>query len=56
MTPLSPVWTVEFDRYLNWALSSGILLTTDRFPKQMTTDEVQSALFGQWYCEVRHGR
>jgi hypothetical protein len=54
MTPASKVWTKDYDHYLSWVIGNGVPFAIEHPLTGMSAEDVRSALFGYWYCEVRH--
>jgi hypothetical protein len=47
-------WSRDYDAYLKWCGKNGInYLVEAKFQRGVTVDEIERAMFGEWYCEVK---
>jgi hypothetical protein len=51
------IWTKDYQEYLRWSLYHGMLSEQIApmwmYDYNVNFDEVESALFGLWFCEVK---
>jgi hypothetical protein len=46
-------WTKDYQAYLNWAIHGGLLIVMEHTFDYMDTEDMDSAIFGYWYTEVK---